>query len=184
MTETQEVQLRRLDQAGFRARMRELLDVYVAAMRYPAGTAAARAALWAEHSTRPGFDCLVVEDADGRILGLAYGYRGLPGQWWFGEVNRGLPDDPQGWLTDYVELTELHVHPRSQGAGLGETLLRALVDGRSEGAVLLSTPEGTNRAWRLYRRLGFQDVLRDFRFTGDPRPFGVLGRRLPLAPPG
>jgi hypothetical protein len=25
-------------------------------------------------------------------------------------------------------------------------------------------------------------VLRDFRFTGDPRPFGVLGRRLPLDP--
>ena len=48
--------------------------------------------------------------------------------------------------------------------------------------MLLSTPEGENRAWRLYRRLGFTDVLRNYRFTGDPRPFGVLGRDLPLAP--
>jgi ribosomal protein S18 acetylase RimI-like enzyme len=49
--------------------------------------------------------------------------------------------------------------------------------------MLLSTPEGENRAWRLYRRLGFGDVLRHYRFTGDPRPFGVLGRELPLIPP-
>jgi hypothetical protein len=26
-------------------------------------------------------------------------------------------------------------------------------------------------------------VLRHYRFTGDPRPFGVLGRELPLPPP-
>ena len=49
--------------------------------------------------------------------------------------------------------------------------------------MLLSTPEGENRAWRLYRRLGFTDVLRNYRFTGDPRPFGVLGRDLPLTSP-
>ena len=50
---------------------------------------------------------------------------------------------------------------------------------------LLSTPEAdeqTSRAWRLYRRFGFVDVLRDFRFPGDERPFGVLGRDLPLLP--
>jgi ribosomal protein S18 acetylase RimI-like enzyme len=53
--------------------------------------------------------------------------------------------------------------------------------------VLLSTPEygaaAPGRAWRLYRRAGFQDVLRQHRFTGDARPFAVLGRRLPLSPP-
>jgi ribosomal protein S18 acetylase RimI-like enzyme len=174
--------LRHLDPAEFRDRLNELLDIYVEAMRYPAGTGSARAMLWVEHCARPGFDCVIaVDDAD-TVHGLAYGYRGLPGQWWHGEVQRGLgsPDSP--WLHDYVELTELHVRPASQGGGLGEALLRALVVGRSEHAVLLSTPEGTNRAWRLYRRLGFVDVLRDFRFTGDPRPFGVLGRRLPLDP--
>ncbi|MER2206304.1 MAG: GNAT family N-acetyltransferase, partial [Rhodococcus sp. (in: high G+C Gram-positive bacteria)] len=52
-----------------------------------------------------------------------------------------------------------------------------------ERSVLLSTPEvydEDNRAWRLYRRLGFRDVLRRFRFAGDNRPFAVLGRGLPL----
>jgi ribosomal protein S18 acetylase RimI-like enzyme len=53
--------------------------------------------------------------------------------------------------------------------------------------VLLSTPEygphTPGRAWRLYRRMGFNDVLREHRFTGDARPFAVLGRELPLDPP-
>ena len=51
---------------------------------------------------------------------------------------------------------------------------------------LLSTPEADeekSRAWRLYRRFGFVDVLRHFHFPGDERPFGVLGRDLPLPPP-
>ncbi|HVV25275.1 MAG TPA: GNAT family N-acetyltransferase, partial [Pseudonocardiaceae bacterium] len=74
-------------------------------------------------------------------------------------------------------------HPNAQGRGLGEGLLRHLLAGVSAGTTLLSTPEGTSRAWRLYRRMGFQDVLRDYLFAGDPRAFAVLGRRLPLEQP-
>ena len=49
--------------------------------------------------------------------------------------------------------------------------------------ILLSTPEANgeaNRAWRLYRRLGFTDVIRGYHFAGDPRAFAILGRSLPL----
>ena len=55
--------------------------------------------------------------------------------------------------------------------------------GRGEAHVLLSTPEingEANRAWRLYRRLGFTDIIRGYHFAGDPRPFAILGRSLPL----
>jgi ribosomal protein S18 acetylase RimI-like enzyme len=86
-------------------------------------------------------------------------------------------------LSDYFELTELHVHPAAQGRGIGGTLLERLLRDRTERAVLLSTPEVTgedNRAWRLYRRQGFTDVVRNFVFAGDNRPFAILGRRLPL----
>ncbi len=117
-------------------------------------------------------------------VGVAYGYHGAPGQWWYSEVRRGVRASGRDELGDFFELTELHMHPDWQGHGLGEALLRSLADGRPERYMLLSTPEGENRAWRLYRRLGFADVLRDFRFTGDPRPFGVLGRELPLATGG
>jgi ribosomal protein S18 acetylase RimI-like enzyme len=86
-------------------------------------------------------------------------------------------------MGDYFELTELHIHPGIQGRGLGEALMRRLLAGRAEASVLLSTPEiigEGNRAWRLYRRLGFTDVIRGYHFAGDPRAFAILGRALPL----
>ncbi len=173
-----------VDPATFRRRTPELIDVYLTAMHYPADLAGARGLLWEEHSRRAGFSCVIATAADDRIRGLAYGYRGAPGQWWYCEVRRGVPaGSQQQELDDFFELTELHIHPNWQGHGLGEELLRELARDRPERRMLLSTPEGENRAWRLYRRLGFTDVLRNYRFTGDPRPFGVLGRDLPLAPP-
>ena len=123
------------------------------------------------------------------LLGVAYGYPGAPGQWWQQQVvlglqRGGLPAEEIAQLmNNYFELTELHIHPRAQGRGLGEALTRRLLAGRSEKNVLLSTPEingEPNRAWRLYRRLGFTDVIRRYHFAGDPRAFAILGRALPL----
>jgi GNAT superfamily N-acetyltransferase len=171
-------------------RLSEALHVYVAAMGYPNSTVRHRRTLWLEHVRRPGWRAVGWLDAAGTLIGIAYGYAGGPGQWWYEEVRRGLAatgPDARRWLHDYFELTELHVRPDAQGHGLGEGLLRALLAGVPNARVLLSTPEygvhTPGRAWRLYRRAGFQDVLRHHRFTGDARPFAVLGCDLPLAPP-
>lgn len=149
--------------------------------------------MWAEHILRPGWRAVGAVDAEtGVLVAVAYGYRGAPHQWWHQQVRDGMRR--AGWavadidavLDDYVELTELHVAPDSQGHRLGEHLLIALLAGRTESHVLLSTPEvhgEENRAWRLYRRMGFHDVVRRFHFTGDTRPFAVLGRSLPLGTP-
>lgn len=183
-----------LTPAWMAGRIDEALRVYVDAMGYPPSTARHRRSLWLDHTRRPGWRAVGWVDAADRLLGIGYGYTGAPGQWWFEEVRRGLrsrsvagpaPD----WMADYFELTELHVRPDAQGGGLGEGLLRALLspDGVRSANVLLSTPEHEplppGRAWQLYRRTGFRDVLRRHRFTGDSRPFAVLGRPLPLDPP-
>lgn len=177
------------------------LSIYAQAMGYPRGTIRQRAPLWLEHTRRPGWRGVAalkhrremghphgMEPSD-EMVGIAYGYIGAPGQWWHEEVRRGLLErhgNQLDWFRDYFELTELHVLPRAQGGGLGELMLRVLVAGADRPAVLLSTPEldpdRPSRAWRLYRRLGFVDVLREHRFVGDPRPFAVLGARLPLPP--
>ena len=83
-------------------------------------------------------------------------------------------------LADYFEITELHVHPNAQGRGIGKALLTELLSRVDAPRALLSTPEGPTRAWRLYRRLGFTDLLRHYHFTGDSREFAVLSRALPL----
>ena len=180
-------------------RLHDALSVYVDAMRYPRGTEGQRAAMWLEHTRRHGWKAVAAVETDGageptelagaRLLGIAYGYCGAPDQWWQQQVVAGLhrigkPAEEIGALmSNYFELTELHIHPSAQGRGLGEALARRLLSGRGEAHVLLSTPEiigEANRAWRLYRRLGFTDVIRGYHFAGDPRAFAILGRSLPL----
>jgi ribosomal protein S18 acetylase RimI-like enzyme len=168
-----------------RARLPEALDIYVTAMRYPPGTAEQRAPMWLAHMLRQDWRCVTALDEQDSLIGISYGYRGAAGQWWHEQVRRGLllssgAAAVDTWMTDYFELTELHVHPTAQGRGVGEGLLRHLLAGVRADTTLLSTPEGPSRAWRLYRRVGFEDVLRDYLFAGDPRPFAVLGHRLPL----
>lgn len=187
-----------LSVAALRSRLHDALAVYVAAMDYPRGTEHHRAPMWTEHTTRPGWQAVaaVVPDDSGHvdlrsspIVAIAYGYRGAAHQWWHQQVHSGMRRS--GWpehstrelLSDYFELTELHVHPSAQGLGIGGRLLERLLRDRPEQAVLLSTPEvdgEDNRAWRLYRRQEFTDVVRNFVFAGDNRPFAILGRRLPL----
>lgn len=185
-------------------RLGDALAVYVDAMRYPRDTENQRAAMWLEHIRRRGWQGAAVVEAEvddddqmpsaeelasAPLLGVAYGYPGVPGQWWQQQVVLGLqrggspPQEIARLMNDYFELTELHIHPRAQGRGLGEALARRLLAGRAEKNVLLSTPETNgepNRAWRLYRRLGFTDIIRRYHFAGDPRPFAILGRELPL----
>jgi ribosomal protein S18 acetylase RimI-like enzyme len=185
-------------------RLNDALGVYVDAMRYPRGTENQRAAMWLEHIRRRGWQGAAVVEAevtegsdapstaelsDAPLLGVAYGYPGAPGQWWQQQVVLGLqrgglpPQEITRLMSSYFELTELHIHPRAQGRGLGEALARRLLERRTEQNVLLSTPETTgepNRAWRLYRRLGFTDIIRGYHFAGDPRAFAILGRALPL----
>ena len=192
-----------LSPADMARRLGDALSVYVDAMHSPSGTEKQRASMWLEHSRRLGWRAVAAVQADtagserpgaeqlaeAPLLGVAYGYRGAPGQWWQQQVVRGLQhvgltrDGITRLMSDYFELTELHIHPGAQGRGLGEALARRLLTGRDEAHVLLSTPEmndEANRAWRLYHRLGFTDVIRGYHFAGDPRPFAVLGRTLPL----
>ncbi|MBF6330173.1 GNAT family N-acetyltransferase [Nocardia transvalensis] len=190
-----------LSAAALRARLHDALSVYVAAMDYPRGTEHHRAPMWTEHTTRPGWQAVAAvlpEDSGyfdlrtAPLVAIAYGYHGAPHQWWHQQVHSGMRRS--GWpehaardlLADYFELTELHVHPSAQGRGIGETLLVRLLRNRPEQTALLSTPEvdqEDNRAWRLYRRQGFTDVVRHFVFSGDTRRFAVLGRPLPLEAP-
>jgi ribosomal protein S18 acetylase RimI-like enzyme len=155
--------------------------------------------MWMEHTRRKGWRAVAAVDApedqaggelvNAPMIGVAYGYGGAPDQWWQQQVVAGMrraglaPSAIGSLISNYFELTELHIRPQAQGRGLGEALTRRLLANRSENNVLLSTPEirgENNRAWRLYRRLGFADIVRGHHFAGDPRPFAILGRQLPL----
>ncbi|HEU4423346.1 MAG TPA: GNAT family N-acetyltransferase [Pilimelia sp.] len=167
-------------------RLDDVVAVYGEAMGYKPDLLEARRGYIATHARRPGFRAVATLTVDGQLVGFGYGYTSGPGQWWHDQVRAALdPAARKAWLTDCFEIVELHVRPQAQGHGLGARQLRVLLGMAPGSTTLLSTPEAdeaTSRAWRLYRRFEFVDVLRDFRFPGDERAFAVLGRELPLRP--
>ena len=168
-------------------RLDDVVTVYGEAMGYRAELLQTRRGYIAAHVRRPGFRAVATLATDGRLVGFGYGYTSGPGQWWHDQVRSALDSDARRvWLADCFEVVELHVGPHAQGHGIGARQLRALLSMAEGTTTLLSTPEADereSRAWRLYRRFGFVDVLRSFIFPGDERAFAVLGRELPLASP-
>ena len=165
-------------------RLDDVVTVYGEAMGYRQELLQTRRGYIGAHVRRAGFRAVATLTTDGRLAGFGYGYTSGPGQWWHDQVRANVGEAArQRWLTRCFEVVELHVRPAAQGHGVGARQLRALLAMAEGETVLLSTPEADeqkSRAWRLYRRFGFEDVLRDFLFPGDERAFAILGRGLPL----
>ncbi len=165
----------------FAHRVEDAMGIYVQAMGYPDYTGSQRGVSARRHADLDGFACRAALTDQDRLVGFGYGYTTARGQWWHDLVRRALVrEGNEGWLDDAFELSELHVLPGFQGAGLGRRLLFDLTRGLPHGAVLLSTPDTDTRAFRLYRSTGFVDLARNYLFPGDSRPFAVLGARMPL----
>jgi GNAT superfamily N-acetyltransferase len=188
------VTYRELRPREFRAAIRALVGVYAEAMNPPDRTLSGREAIMDRHAASPGFRGLTAH-VDGRLAGFTYGFHGENGQWWHDMVaaalaTRSVPgvcggeyagdDAPGAWLDDSFEVAELHVLPPWQGKGIGRSLLLSLTSGRPERTAVLSTADAPTRARRLYRGLGFTDLLTDFRFSGSEPPYAVMGAPLPL----
>jgi|HubBroStandDraft_3_1064219.scaffolds.fasta_scaffold44012_2 ribosomal protein S18 acetylase RimI-like enzyme len=189
------VTYRELGPREFRTAIRALVGVYAAAMNPPDRTLSGREAIMDRHAASPGFRGLSAH-VDGRLAGFTYGFHGESGQWWHDMVAAALAtrsgarisaaeyagtEAPGAWLDDSFEIAELHVLPPWQGRGIGRSLLLSLASGRQERTAVLSTADAPTRARRLYRGLGFTDLLTDFRFSGSEPPYAVMGALLPLA---
>src|SRR5690348_11115276 len=182
------VTYRELGPREFRAAIRALVDVYAAAMKPPDRTLSGREAIMDRHAASPGFRGLTAHVGE-RLAGFTYGFHGESGQWWHDMVAAALAtrsagyagDDGAGaWLDDSFEVAELHVLPSWQGRGIGRSLLLSLAAGRPERTAVLSTADAPTKARRLYRGVGFTDLLTDFRFSGGEPPYAVMGATLPL----
>jgi ribosomal protein S18 acetylase RimI-like enzyme len=190
------VSYRELGPVQFRAAIRELVAVYAAAMNPPDRTLSGREAIMERHAASPGFRGLTAHD-NGQLVGFCYGFHGENGQWWHDMVAAALASRSAGavacgarsggtvaahraWLDDSFEIAELHVLPSWQGRGIGRSLLLTIAAGRPERTAVLSTADAPTRARRLYRGVGFTDLLTDFRFSGGEPPYAVMGATLPL----
>jgi ribosomal protein S18 acetylase RimI-like enzyme len=175
-----------LNRPEFLAMLADLLAVYAAAMSATAEELPARQAIMERHVSNPAFQAIGAYAGDRpRIVGFAYGFHGTAGQWWHDVVRAGLvaahgPAAANDWLADAMEIAEVHVHPDYQARGIGRQMMLALSHGRSERTALLSTRDAPTRARRLYRGMGFSDLLAGFQFPGGGPPYAVMGAVLPL----
>jgi len=175
-----------LSPGEFAARLDQMIAVYAAAMRPPTEMLAGRRSIMAGHAAHPGFRALLAtEDGSGAPAGFGYGFHGAAGQWWHETVARALVAAhgaaAAAWLDDSFEVAELHVAPGHQGHGVGAGLLLRLTSDRPERTALLSTRDADSPARRLYRGVGFSDLLTGFTFfPGSEPPYVVMGAELPL----
>ena len=166
------------DQDQLAARADDVLDVYADAMQVSWGAARSRRAVLAAHLDREGLRAVAALDGD-RLIGIAYGYQGAPGQWWHDHVRAAMgPRLAQEWLRDAFEVCELHVRPAYQQQGIGRDVLVRLLSQTRALTAVLTTPDQSTRARTFYRDGGWVDLVRDLRFPGDPRSFAVLGLEL------
>jgi GNAT superfamily N-acetyltransferase len=187
--------------ARFLEELDAVLTVYAAAMRPPQQQLAGRRPIMERHASHPSFHAVAVtagsalphrddpRAADplrrGPIIAFAYGFHGENGQWWHDVVRQALSTAggrgySRAWLSDAFEVAEVHVHPGHQGRGIGRAIVLALTHARLERTAVLSTQDSDTVARRLYRRLGFADLVTGFSFPGTDPPYAVMGATLPL----
>lgn len=184
------VEIRRLTAGEFSILVPQLVDIYMVAMGYDQKIRSQRIRVWRGEVTWPGFTAIAaVDHASDSVVGVAYGFLGSRERWWDRQLvqameqNGGMTPEQRRILKSYFEVAEIHVSPSHQGAGIGGALLRELLRLAPADWAVLSTPEveaEANNAFGLYRRYGFTDIARDYSYPGDPRPFAILARRLPL----
>jgi GNAT superfamily N-acetyltransferase len=199
-------ELRELSAEQFNDELDALAEIYALAMAAPAGELPGRISIMERHAGHPAFRAVVAvqpgeqgrhrdqdEPAAGdrrTLIGFAYGFHGLAGQWWHDVVTNNVTAQRGSraaghWLGDSFEFAEVHVHPDHQARGTGRAMMHALAAGRPERTAVLSTPQGQTRARRLYGSLGFVDLLPAFSFPGAGPAYAIMGAVLPLrgAPP-
>ncbi len=129
---------------------------------------------------REAFRAVVaVADGSPEPVGIAYGYRSLPGQWWHDNVGRVLGDGlSKLWLADAFQVTEVAVVPEHQHHGIGAGLLDALLAGLPHERAVLSTLDAPTVGRAMYLGRGWQDLLTGFYFPGVARRYAIMGRVL------
>jgi GNAT superfamily N-acetyltransferase len=179
-----------LGPSEFLGQVEVLLAIYADAMDADPAVLPGRRELMRRHAGYPDFKALQARApangrGEGAVLGFSYGFHGQPGQWWYDAVSAALsraigPAMAADWLADCLEIAEVHVRKDQQRQGIGTRMLTALTEGRRERTALLSTPDRDTTARRLYRRMGFGDLLTGYSFPGGSPPYAVMGAVLPL----
>lgn len=180
-----QVQVTAVDAAPLRERVDDVVAVYKAAFldlfeSNPDRAARDRQVHVGGHLARDDIRGAMALDPAGTLVGFCYAAPGRPGSWWHDVVTRAVgPTLAEEWLSDVLEVVELHVRPAHQGDGLGRRLLRTVLDGASQRTTALSAlDDPTLPARHLYAAEGYRPLLEGFAFPGSATRYAILAARL------
>lgn len=111
---------------------------------------------------------------NGKVIGMGFGVRSLPGNWWHDRVAAQLGADHPA-LQDAWVLVELAVLEVYRGEGIGTALHKALLQSQPCSRALLSTEVKNTGARRFYERSGWYYLHPGFKFREDDEEFVIMG---------
>jgi ribosomal protein S18 acetylase RimI-like enzyme len=112
---------------------------------------------------------------DQQAIGMGFGHRSQPGDWWHDRVAKALgPDHPA--LQNAWVLVELAVLPNHRGQGIGKALHQSLLSSQPCPRALLSTEVSNTRARSFYEGLGWRYIKNSFQFSENGEPFVIMAQ--------
>jgi ribosomal protein S18 acetylase RimI-like enzyme len=127
-------------------------------------------------SRYPDFHGLVAL-VGGEVVGMVFGTRSEPGQWWHDRVAAHVGAENPA-LHDAWVLTELAVLSPWRGRGIGGRLHDAVLVNQPYPRALLSTEVSNTRARRMYERRDWRYLHPGFAFNPGGEAFVVMAKEL------
>ncbi|WP_254901272.1 GNAT family N-acetyltransferase [Tuberibacillus sp. Marseille-P3662] len=131
-----------------------------------------------KHAGYAGFRGYVaVSEINNNVIGFAYGYTSLPGQYYNTKLKEALTlKQADDWLDHCFEFVELAVDGNYRRHGVATNLHQHLLSGLPHRTSVLTTRTDNTSARTLYDRLGWHVVLEPF--YPNEEPFVIMGKRL------
>nr|WP_304217247.1 GNAT family N-acetyltransferase [Fredinandcohnia onubensis] len=132
-----------------------------------------------KHSSYKGFRGFAILSKEDRVIGFAYGYTSLPGQFYHELLAKEFnSEEYHDWFQDCFEFVELAVHPSYRKQGLGKMLISKLVEGVDNSTTILTTQINNTSARSLYESLQWKVLKEPFYPSSLEHPYVIMGKEL------
>jgi ribosomal protein S18 acetylase RimI-like enzyme len=133
-----------------------------------------------KHSTYNGFKAIVAMNEEEQIIGFAYGYNSLKGQYYRELLENALTSEQVAyWLENCFEFVELAIHPFQRKKGIGRRLVNLLLEDVDNKTSILTTQQDNIPAKSLYRTLNWRVIKEPFLPNGATgKSYVIMGMEL------
>lgn len=109
-----------------------------------------------KHTKHKGFKGIVALNAEGEVIGFAYGYPSQQGQFYRQQLERVLTKEKRiEWMSDAFEFVSLAVRADYRRQGVATLLHQELLDGLPNKKVMLTAGESNIPAKHFYEKMGW-----------------------------